>query len=108
MRFLTNFYAGWAYNQSAYSIDSGVSVNQGDGLGAIIVIHTHTASATQHSAGMYFIRLSYSQSAINVTTITAGGFQGASFGVSGQGTLTMTGSAGGNYFNLIGVGNIMV
>ena len=35
-------------------------------------------------------------------------FGGASFGVSGQGTLLMTGSAGGNYFNLIGVGNIMV
>ena len=108
MRFLTNFYSGWAYNQSGYAIDSGISVNQYDGLGAIIVIHSHTASATQHSAGLYFIRLSYSQSAITVTTIHSGGFLGASFGVSSQGTLTMTGSKGGNYFNLIGVGNIMV
>ena len=68
---------------------------------------------------MYFIRLSYNQSAINVTQFRAmgtsappvggnGQFGSASFGVSGQGTLTMTGSAGGNYFNLIGVGNIMV
>jgi len=118
MRFLTNFYSGWAYNQSAYSIDSGVSVNQADGLGAIIVIYTHTASVTQHTATMYFIRLSYNQSAINVTQFRAMGVSGpaiggqsfgaAGFGVSNQGTLTLTGSAGGNYFNLIGVGNIMV
>ena len=119
MRFLTNFYSGWAYNQSGYAIDSGISVNQGDGLGAIIVIYTHTASISQNSATMYFIRLSYNQSTINVTQFSAQGgsgppigggsqFGSASFGVSSQGTLTMTGSAGGNYFNLIGVGNIMV
>jgi len=118
MRFLTNFYSGWAYNQSPYAIDSGISVNQADGLGAVIVIYTHTASATQHTATMYFVRLSYNQSAINVTQFRAMGVSGpaiggqsfgaAGFGVSNQGTLTLTGSAGGNYFNLIGVGNIMV
>ena len=118
MRFLTNFYSGWAYNQSGYSIDSGISVNQADGLGAIIVTYTHTASQTEHSATMYFIRLSYNQSAINVTQFKAMGSSGpaiggnsfgsASFGVSSQNTLTMTGTKGGNYFNLIGVGNIMV
>ena len=119
MRFLTNFYSGWAFNQSAYSIDSGISVNQADGLGAIIVIYTHTASATQHSGTMYFIRLSFNQSAIHVSQFAAmgtsgppvggnGQFGSASFGVSSQGTLTMTGTRGGNYFNLIGVGNMMV
>ena len=119
MRFLTNFYSGWAYNQTGYSIDSGISVNQYDGLGAIIVIYTHTASMTQHSGTMYFIRLSYNQSTINVSQFKAmgtsgpaiggqGQFGSASFGVSSQGTLTMTGTRGGNYFNLIGVGNIMV
>ena len=119
MRFLTNFYSGWAYNQTGYSIDSGISVNQADGLGAVIVIYTHTASMTQHSATMYFIRLSFNQSSINVTQFSAQGssappvggqgqFGSASFGVSSQNTLTMTGTKGGNYFNLIGVGNIMV
>ena len=112
MRFLTNFYSGWAYNQSAYSIDSGISVNQGDGIGAIIVIWTHNASATQLSARMYFIRLKYQQSnSIEVSEFaTSAGFNfgSASFGVSSQNTLLMTGTKGGNYFNLIGVGNIIV
>ena len=102
----------------SYTIDSGISVNQGDGLGAVICIHTHTASMTQHTASMYFIRLSFNQSAIDVTQFKAMGTSGpavggtsfgsAGFSVSAQGTLRLHGSAGGNYFHLIGVGNIMV
>ena len=122
MRFLTNFFSGWAYNQSAYSIDSGINVNQGDATGGIICIYHHSASYTQHSRRMYFITCCYGAPApvsqrntISVTTFasttgTIGGtsFGGASFGVSSQGTLLLTGSAGSNYFHLIGVGNLMV
>ncbi len=122
MRFLTNFFSGWAYNQSAYSIDSGINVNQGDATGGIIVIWHHSASYTQHSRRMYFINCCYGapapasqQNTIDVTifastTGSIGGttFGAAGFGVSAQGTLLLTGSAGSNYFHLIAVGNVMV
>ena len=110
MRFLTNFKSGWLTGQPGYSIDSGISVNQGDGLGCLICLYHHTASATQHSGRAYFITLSFSQSSIDVQEFAtrSGSFGSASFGVSAQGTLTMLGAKGSNYFHLIAVGNLMV
>ena len=41
-RLITNVFTGWAYNGTAYLYDTGISVNQGNGAGCLIVIYSNT------------------------------------------------------------------
>ena len=110
-RLITNVFTGWPYNGTAYSYDTGISVNQGNGAGCLLVIYSNTHNPGYNGEhALYLVRLweSGNNSAGVHTIYESSGFYKATFSKSSQNTVVITGQKGGNYVTIMAMGGVVL
>lgn len=79
------------------AIDTGISVNQGNVGGTIILLASrNTSNGTQTQSAVYIVRFYYDGNNTPTATYLGGSSDFITFGQSGSNTLTVTNSGGGN------------
>ena len=110
-RLITNVYTGWPYNGTAYSYDTGISVNQGVGSGCLIVVHSNTHNPGYNGEhGIYLIRLweSGNHSPTVQVIYQSNSFYALFVSKSSQNTVTLQGQKGSNYFTIMAMGGVVL
>ena len=110
-RLITNVFTGWPFNGTAYSYDTGISVNQGNGGGCLLVMfsNTHNPGINGEHA-LYLVRLwdSGNGNPTAVAIVQTSTFYKATFGKSSQNTVVITGQKGGNYVTIMAAGGMVL
>ena len=110
-RLITNVFTGWPFNGTAYSYDTGISVNQGNGGGCLLVMfsNTHNPGINGEHA-LYLVRLwdSGNGNPTAVAIVQTSTFYRATFGKSSQNTVVITGQKGGNYVTIMAAGGMVL
>ena len=110
-RLITNVFTGWPFNGTAYSYDTGISVNQGNGGGCLLVMfsNTHNPGINGEHA-LYLVRLweSGNGNPTAVAIVETSTFYKATFSKSSQNTVVITGEKGGNYVTIMAAGGVVL
>ena len=110
-RLITNVFTGWPFNGTAYSYDTGISVNQGNGGGCLLVMfsNTHNPGINGEHA-LYFVRLwdGGNGNPTAVAIVQTSTFYKATFSKSSQNTVVITGQKGGNYVTIMAAGGMVL
>ena len=110
-RLITNVYTGWLHYQTGYIYDTGISVNQGQGAGCLIVIHTNTHNPGFNGEhGIYLVQLweSGNNSPGLQVIYQSSTYYALSVGKSTQNTVTLQGQKGSNYFTIMAMGGVVL
>ena len=110
-RLITNVFTGWPYNGTAYSYDTGISVNQGNGAGCLIVIYSNTHNPGYNGEhAIYLVRLWESGNHTPGVHVIyeSSSFYTATIGKTTQNTVYILGSPGGNYVTIMAMGGVVL